>query len=427
MTAHNLLQIMAIEERIYPIGESLSAHQLAGVIQQMIQTEVNGRITAETDSGQTWSLYFASGRVIWASGGEHRWRRWYRLLKQLKLNPKSLPQPKDQNPRLEHDTLTSLFKQQRITRKSMQYAIDSAVNEVLFDVFLAASTVIQISCDSDFHDLPESPVTVMGSYDESIARAHGMLRSWQATELGWYSPNWAPQVNEAKVREQLRSLPEVHQRFLQLLDGKRSIRDLALKTGKDLPTLAKVFSVYRSKELINLQVVPDRRSPYQAKPQKTGHQNNLTSQKRKKAKSGPTKQAHGELVLCIDDSEHVCYVMEEIISTAGYEVLCVQEAVEAVSTVLRQRPAFIFLDLIMPVVNGYELCKQLRRVALFKDVPIVILTGKDGVIDRVRAKFVGATGFLSKPIKDDEIIAMLQRHLPAAIVEDEVVEPLALN
>ena len=418
---------MAIEERIYPIGESLSAHQLAGVIQQMIQTEVNGRITADTDYGQQWSLYFASGRVIWASGGEHRWRRWYRLLKQLKLHPKSLPRPKDQNPRLEHNTLTYLFKQQRITRKSMQYAIDSAVNEVLFDIFLAASTVIQISCDSDLHDLPESPVTVMGSYDESIARAHGMLRCWQATELGWYSPNWAPELNEEAVRGQMRSLPEVHKRFLQLLDGKRSIRDLALKTGKDLPALAKVLSVYRRNEFITLQMVPDRRAPNQLQRDKEKDLKTPANQSSGTSKVVAPKTGDGELILCIDDSEHICYIMEEIIRNAGYEVISVHEAVEAVSTVLRQRPAFIFLDLIMPVVNGYELCKQLRRVSLFKDVPIVILTGKDGMIDRVRAKLVGATGFLSKPIKEDEIIAMLQRHLPSAIAEDEVVEPLVMS
>ncbi len=402
---------MAIEERIYPIGESLSAQQLAGVIQQMIQTEVNGRITADTDYGHQWSLYFASGRVIWASGGEHRWRRWYRLLKQLKIHPKSLPQPKDQDPRLEHNTLSQLLQQQRITRKSMQYAIDSAVNEVLFDIFLAASNVIQVSCDSDFQDLPESPVTVLGSYDESIARAHGMLRAWQATDLGWYSPNWAPQINEEIVRGQLRSLPNVHQRFLQLLDGKRSIRDLALKTGKELSALAKVLSVYRSKEFINLQEVPDRRSPHQVK-RKSSKERKALASKQSHSSAAKAENGDGPLILCIDDSEQICYIMEEIIKGAGYKVMCVQEAAEAVSTVLRQRPAFIFLDLVMPVVNGYELCKQLRRVSLFKETPIVIVTGKDGVVDRVRAKLVGATSFISKPIQEDEILAILQKHLP---------------
>jgi len=418
---------MAIEERIYPVGESLSAHQLAGVIQQMIQTEVNGRITADTDYGQQWSLYFSSGRVIWASGGEHRWRRWYRLLKQLKIHPKSLAQPKDQNPRLEHDTLTALLHQQRITRKSMQYAVDSAVNEVLFDIFASASSVIQVSCDSDFQDLPESPVTVMGSYDESIARAHGMLRSWQATELGWYSPNWAPHLNQEIVQEQLRSLPEVHQRFLQLLDGKRSIRDLTLKTGKDLPALAKVLSVYRRKQFINLQVVPDRRGPHKLPPPPSGKPKAIAHQTDGAASSNPAPQGNGQLVVCIDDSEHICYVMEEIIRTAGYEVLCVKEAVEAVSTVLRQRPAFIFLDLIMPVVNGYELCKQLRRVSLFKDVPIVILTGQDGMIDRVRAKLVGASGFLNKPIKEAEILAMLHQHLLEATATGTEAAPIVID
>lgn len=408
---------MATDERIYPATESISAPQLAGIIQQMIQTEVNGRISVDTDYGQLWSLYFSAGRVIWASGGEHRWRRWYRLLKQLKIHPQSIQIDQYPGPRLEHDLLTQLFEQRRITRKSMQFAIDFAVNEVLFDIFLAASTVVQVSCDSDFRDLPESPVTVLGSYDESIARAHAMLRAWQSTELGWYSPNWSPQKTDRATEAMVRSLPVAHQRFLKLLNGKRSIRDLAIKTGKDLPTLANALSLYRRNGLLNLQILPDLRSPLATERRSS----RATEPRRDGAEPAPSAAVisrSDQLLLCIDDSEHVCFIMEEILRSTGHPVLCVQAAVEAVSTVLRQRPALIFLDLVMPVVNGYELCKQIRRISTFKDVPIVILTSRDGAIDRLRAKLAGATSFLTKPIDEAAILALVQKHLSSAPTAD---------
>ena len=67
----------------------------------------------------------------------------------------------------------------------------------------------------------------------------------------------------------------------------------------------------------------------------------------------------------------------------------------------------------MPVANGYEICSQIRRIATFRDIPIVILTGSDGIIDRVRAKVVGANDFLGKPVEQNKINAVLERYLGA--------------
>ena len=66
----------------------------------------------------------------------------------------------------------------------------------------------------------------------------------------------------------------------------------------------------------------------------------------------------------------------------------------------------------MPNTNGYEVCEKLRRIPLFRNTPIVILTGNDGVVDRVRTKMVGATDFLSKAKVDGEaVLAVLNKHL----------------
>ncbi|NJK63762.1 MAG: response regulator, partial [Synechococcaceae cyanobacterium SM2_3_1] len=70
------------------------------------------------------------------------------------------------------------------------------------------------------------------------------------------------------------------------------------------------------------------------------------------------------------------------------------------------------LDLMMPVVNGYEICAQIRRVSGLKSVPVVILTSNDGVVDRVRAKMVDSTDFLAKPVDPKKLLETMQRHLP---------------
>jgi chemotaxis family two-component system response regulator PixG len=81
----------------------------------------------------------------------------------------------------------------------------------------------------------------------------------------------------------------------------------------------------------------------------------------------------------------------------------------------------IFLDLIMPSINGYELCGQIRRVSRLANVPIVILTGRDGIIDRVRAKMVGATGFLTKPVNRANIDRAIAQYLVAADMSSDQI------
>ena len=109
--------------------------------------------------------------------------------------------------------------------------------------------------------------------------------------------------------------------------------------------------------------------------------------------------------------------MEKILTTGGYRFLGVQDSLRAIATLLSRKPDLIFLDLIMPNTNGYEICTQLRKVSAFRDTPIVILTGNDGIIDRVRAKIVGASGFLSKPANAETVLEATRQHL-SELVED---------
>jgi chemotaxis family two-component system response regulator PixG len=81
----------------------------------------------------------------------------------------------------------------------------------------------------------------------------------------------------------------------------------------------------------------------------------------------------------------------------GLRFLKIQDAIQALPIIIQQKPDLIFLDLIMPIASGYEICTQLRRISAFAETPVIILTGNDGLIDRVRAKVVGSTILLPNP------------------------------
>lgn len=88
-----------------------------------------------------------------------------------------------------------------------------------------------------------------------------------------------------------------------------------------------------------------------------------------------------------------------------------QDPLKSISIFLAKRPDVILLDLKMPVTNGYELCEIMRKISIFKKIPIIILTGQDGVVDRVRAKMVGATDFVSKSAGPSKLIDVIAKYI----------------
>ncbi|MEO1134058.1 MAG: response regulator, partial [Cyanobacteria bacterium J06639_1] len=79
--------------------------------------------------------------------------------------------------------------------------------------------------------------------------------------------------------------------------------------------------------------------------------------------------------------------------------------------IIRLKPDLILMDVGMPNINGYDLCRLLRNNRLFKTTPIVMVTGNTATVDRMKAKIVGATDFLAKPFTQGELVAMVSRHL----------------
>jgi twitching motility two-component system response regulator PilG len=79
--------------------------------------------------------------------------------------------------------------------------------------------------------------------------------------------------------------------------------------------------------------------------------------------------------------------------------------------IVRLKPDLILLDVNMAGIDGYELCRLLRNHSFFKNIPIIMVTGNTGIIDRVKARFVGASGYLTKPFTQSDLLKMVFRHL----------------
>jgi two-component system, chemotaxis family, response regulator PixG len=116
-------------------------------------------------------------------------------------------------------------------------------------------------------------------------------------------------------------------------------------------------------------------------------------------------------IVCIDDSESMLSIINTYLGRDDFQVTLIQDSMKALIKITSIRPDLILLDIGMPHVDGYQLCSLIRKSSILKDIPIVMVTGNKGLIDRARARISGATDYLTKPFVQSDLLKMIMRHL----------------
>jgi twitching motility two-component system response regulator PilG len=109
-------------------------------------------------------------------------------------------------------------------------------------------------------------------------------------------------------------------------------------------------------------------------------------------------------VLVIDDSNTIRRSAEIFLKQGGHEVLLAEDGFDALAKVNDFEPHLIFCDILMPRLDGYQTCAIIKRNARFAQVPVVMLSSKDGVFDKARGRMVGAQDYLTKPFTKDQLL-----------------------
>ncbi len=116
-------------------------------------------------------------------------------------------------------------------------------------------------------------------------------------------------------------------------------------------------------------------------------------------------------VLVIDDSKTIRRTAENLLSKAGYEVETAGDGFEALGKIMEFRPNLVFVDIMMPRLDGYHTCALIKGNPSLRDIPVVMLSSKDGLFDRAKGRLVGAELYLSKPFTGDDLLDAVKRHL----------------
>lgn len=360
-------------------------------------------------SGPFWFVFFLNGKIAYASDSQRSLSRLRDYLRRYKANTAldhlELPSIDSFNAP-EYGYLWALLEKHILTPAQGRSIIQSMIRETLFDL---------LSLHNGYFVFEVSPALAPQLTTLEIAplvtKIMKQVQEWKQFHPHIQSPNQCPVITDMV---QLRAaLPETAFKTLrQWADGKTSLRQLSRYLNRDILTVAKAIYPYVRKGWVQLVSATAHEA---STPRWDGEAKGIPQVPR---------------IVCIDDDMAIGKTVEYILQAKGYEVTAIRDPVQALTLVFQSKPDLILCDLAMPELDGYEICGMLRQSTAFRQTPIIMLTGKDGFIDRVRARMVGSTDYLTKPFGASELLMLLEKYIGWVDIkksQDENSSPVGLN
>jgi chemotaxis family two-component system response regulator PixG len=362
--------------------------------------------TEDQEDDHAWNIYFYLGRLVYATGGKHRIRRLVRAIRQHAPNVNAQELLEYANPNSEAweiKIIEQAIHENLLTTEQARAIIQSSIHEVLYSLCEQKNPK---SSWEPLDSLAFKPIVALPVLQTLDSIVSAQLR-WQQEGLSRvqnmiqrFSFDSAPYINNPEQFKLMLDTDAISSKAYnclnKILNGKNTLWDLSIIMHCSMIGVMRLLLPLVVNGVVAFREIPDWVSHDWRKPRKA-----------------PEVVRRG-LIACIDDSPQIGLEMQRILEPLGFDVLIITEPLQSVSILLQRKPDLIFLDLIMPNTNGYELCTFLRKTTTFQEIPIVILTGRDGVIDRVRAKMAGSSDFLSKPPDLAKVLQILRKFLKVA-------------
>lgn len=119
----------------------------------------------------------------------------------------------------------------------------------------------------------------------------------------------------------------------------------------------------------------------------------------------------GLKAMVIDDSKTIRRTAETLLKKVGCEVVTALDGFDALSKIADQRPDIIFIDIMMPRLDGYQTCALIKNNKEYKHTPVIMLSSKDGLFDKAKGRIVGSDQYLTKPFSREELLGAIREHV----------------
>lgn len=350
----------------------------------------------------SWLLFFANGGILYAGRTNHQLGRLRDFLQAYDLthrcNSLDLKNLAPLRPP-EYGALWWLLENSVLTPQQARATLYRLIEETLFEVI----SLHEGRFSFHFHG-SLSPQLTQFSIEPFLKQVTRQLQGWLKLQPHVSSIDDCPLIPDPAVGETLVATSAL----LAKADGKTSILKLSRYLHRPIFSVANELYPHIQRGEIHLVNRPQTSPLAKVK--------------------GASIQAVPRIV-CIDDTTAVRQTVEMTLDTHGYEVTSIASPVKALSLLFSLKPDLILCDIAMPDIEGHQLCAMLRQAPYFQALPIVMLTGKNSFVDRVKANMAGATDYLTKPFDSQELLALVEKYVgrgnpkrlaPETLLEQEI-------
>ncbi|MCC3406679.1 MAG: response regulator [Microcoleus sp. PH2017_10_PVI_O_A] len=358
--------------------------------------------TQRSGAGQSWYVFCFNGQVIYATqsaGSLFRLRDYLRRYKaDTALDKIQLPYMASTNAP-EYGYLWALLENHILTPAQGRNIIHSMIHETLFDLLSLHQGSFTFEMGSAL-----APQLTSLEISSLLAKIVQQVQQWKQFHPHIQSPNQCPMISDpAELRVALPA--NTFNTLRRWADGHTSIRQMARYLNRDVLTVAKAIYPFVQQGLVQVFYEPS-----------------VAPANNRGGWSSPETKV--KRVVCIDDDNVIRKTVESILNEQGYEATGISSPLEALSLVFKLKPDLILCDIAMPELDGYEICAMLRNSSAFRHTPIVMLTGIDGFIDRVKARMAGATDYFTKPFGESELLMLVEKYVGPGYPEANLSEKL---
>ncbi len=404
----------------------------------------------------TWSIYLEKGKITYASHSVEAFDRLDCHLRRLAHKIPSLSsetrtklrlmfENESQGDRLninsDYQAIGWLIDRQYLSHEQAKVLIEGLVKEVIESFLLVEEGSYELGSFPEIaSEFCQLDLTNLVKY------AKKQLQNWQALAPEINSPYQCPYLAASASKDRQIS-PELRQKLTAILKG-FSFRHLAILLNQDELRLAQSLYPYIKSGMILLQpphapfnLLPNASTPkaptknrpvsleintYKHAPnnslaqaasaqlpeisQRNPQPVNIVSEPISNIPETPINKKTYKIV-CVDDSPAMLKELSYFLDDESFAVSTISDPIKALMQIVRLKPDLILLDVKMSGIDGYELCRLLRNHSFFKLTPIIMVTGNTGIIDRVKARMVGASGYLTKPFTQSDLLKIVFRHL----------------